>query len=615
MVEWIKKFFIGKPLNNEALGEEKYGVLWGLPILSSDAISSVAYATEEILLILIPVIGVLAYKQVMTISAAIIILLFILMLSYRQTIESYPNGGGAYMVAKENLGVIAGVCAGSALSVDYILTVAVSISSGTASIISAFPALQKHAIAISLFILLVIMLGNLRGISESAKMFSIPAYAFMIAILAMLVYGLFKYKVLGIIPPQPNPTALSATGSITIFLLLKAFSSGCAAVTGVEAVSNAVPNFKTPSTKHAKTTLLILAILVFILFGGVSLLANIYHVVPVAGKTVLAQIAEEIFGKSIMYYYIIFTTMIILSMAANTAFTGFPMLVAVMAREGYLPRQLSQRGDRLSYSKGIIALSCIAALLIIIFKADTHLLIPLYAVGVFLSFTLSQFGMLRKWLKHKGQHWHYKAFINGLGAAVTCATVIIIGTTKFVYGAWIVVVIIPIMVTVTLRIKRHYDQLAEQLRIEVEDFPAIDFTHDIYRKNIVIVPIDSINKASVRALKYAKTISNNVIAFNISIDEEAEKKIKEKWRMLNTDIPLVVKYSPFRKIEEPLFKFIETFEIDHKHGDMVTIVLPQFMVKRRWHNVLHNHTRLFISNGLMKRKHIVIATMPFNLKN
>lgn len=615
MINSIKRMLLGNPLGNEALHEEKFSVFWGLPVLSSDAISSVGYATEEILLVLVPVIGVLSFTYMIKISAAIILLLVILTFSYRQTIEAYPNGGGAYIVASDNLGHIAGITAGSALAIDYVLTVAVSITSGVASFASAFTGLQHHLVLTCLIVLVIIMLGNLRGIRDSAKLFGIPAYGFMLGIIVMTIYGVIKFKVMGHPVPQISPVAVKTAGSVTVFLILRAFSSGCAAITGVEAVSNAVPNFKEPAPNHARRTLFMLSILVFFMFGGVSLLGYITKVGPMPGQTVLALIAQTVFGKSIMYYYVIFFTMLILSLAANTAYADFPLLVALIARDGYLPRQFSQRGDRLSFSKGIIALSCIAGFLIIIFNANTNLLIPLYAVGVFMSFTLSQFGMFMKWRRTKGSHWHYKAFVNGLGAVVTATTVIIIGTTKFISGAWIVIIIIPIMVTIMLKIKRHYNQLAEQLRVETQDMSLIDFSHDVYRNNIAIVPIDTINKASIRALKYGRTIANNVIAFNVSIDEDTEKKLKQKWALLNTDIPLVVKYSPYRKIEEPLINFINTFEIDHKHGDMVTIIIPQFMVKKWWHNILHNHTRLFISQRLMKRKHVVIATMPFKLNN
>lgn len=610
----FKKLLIGRPLKNTAIKEEKYTVLWGFPILASDAVSSIAYASEEILLVLVPIIGYLAYSQLTVISSAIIALLVLLVLSYSQTIEKYPSGGGAYIVAKDNLGVKAGVAAGAALSVDYVLTVAVSVSSGVAAIISAFPNIAQYRVYICVAFLFILAIGNLRGIKESARIFSLPTYAFILGILSMIVYGFIKVKVFGYTPPLPSPELLQIHHSVSLGLLLMAFSSGCAAVTGVEAVSNAVPNFKEPATKRAKRTLMMLGFTVFICFGGVSLLANMFEVVPNAHKTVLSQIAVEIFGPSFMFYFIQVTTALILVLAANTAYTGFPLLLSIMAKDGYAPRQLTARGDRLSFSNGIILLTLLAGLLIIVFKGDTHLLIPLYAVGVFMSFTLSQTGMFIRWItREKGKGRIAKAAVNGLGALVTGVAVIVIGTTKFIHGAWIVIVVIPILITLALKIKRHYIAIACQLGIEDKDLPNIDISGNSYR-NHVIVPIASINKASIRALRYARTISDNVVAFNIAINEEDAKRIRRRWELLNTDIKLVVKYSPFRRVTEPLIKFVESEEHEYQKGDMITVIMPQFSIKKWWQIFLHNQSRLMIANNLLKHKHIVVCTMPLQLK-
>ena len=607
----IKKLLIGRPLKNEALNEERFGVFRGLPILASDPISSVAYASEEILLVLIPVLGILAFTKLTYISAAIIMMVIILAVSYRQTIESYPNGGGAFVVAKENLGVMAGVTAGAALSVDYILTVAVSISAGVAQIISAFPMLMNFTIPICLLIIALIMIGNLRGIRESAKIFSIPPYAFVLCIIVMIVMGIIKLKT-GYQPPQQ--IAVTATGPLTLFLLLTAFANGCAALTGIEAVSNAVPNFKEPSAKNAKRVMFILAGIIIVLFGGTSLLANMYHVVPQHGKTLIMQIAEQVFGgNSFMFYFLMFSTLGILTMAANTAYSGFPMLISVMAKEGYAPRQLNMRGDRLSYSNGILILSAIAGLLIVIFKANVTSLIGLYAIGVFISFSLSQSGMFLKWIRERGEHWQLKAFINGFGALVTSIVVVIIAIVKFREGAWIVVVLIPILIVLSLTVKRHYTSIACQLRIDDEELPNISITSQSYR-NHVIVPISSINRASIRALRYARTISEKVVAFNVSIDKEDGEKLRRRWEMLNTDIQLVIKYSPFRKIIQPLIRFVESEEHEYERGDMITIILPKFSLNAWWQAFLHNHTRFVVENRLLKYKHIVVATMPLQLK-
>lgn len=607
MFNRLKKALIGRPLTNKAIKSEKYDVIWGLPILSSDAISSVAYAGEEILLVLLPAIGILAYKNLLYISAAIISLLLILVFSYLQTIENYPNGGGAYVVASDNLGKIAGVVAGAALSVDYILTVAVSVSSGVDQITSAFLFLKPYSILICILIILILMIGNLRGIRESSRIFGIPSYAFVFGIIAMLIGGIVKIKG-GYVPPT---TPLKTVEPVTLFLLLRAFSNGCAAVTGIEAVSNAVPNFKDPSVKKAKTVLILLASIVLISFGGISVLISMYHIVP-GEKAVIIQLADYIFGRGFMFYYITATTFIILVMASNTAYSGFPLLLAIMAKEGHMPRQLNKRGDRLSYSNGIILLSALATVLIVAFKANVTSLIGLYAIGVFISFTLSQTGMAKKWITTRGKNWLIKAFINGTGAIVTAIVVIIIGISKFREGAWIVIVVIPILVFMMLKINKHYRAIAKQLRVSPEDLQSIKISENHYR-NRVIVPIESINKASIRALRYARTISDYVIAFNVSIDEESGEKIKKRYALLNTDIPLIVKYSPFRRIVEPLLKFIESEEYNYKKGDMITVILPQFIVRKRWHNILHNKTRVYIEKELLKHKHIVVATMPLQL--
>ncbi|BCJ98178.1 amino acid permease [Anaerocolumna chitinilytica] len=610
MYDNLKRVLIGKPLKNEESDGQKYGILWGLPILASDAISSVAYAGQEMLIVMLPVVGALAYGKLSLISGAIILLLMILTLSYRQTIEHYPNGGGAYIVAKDNLGTKAGVTAGAALCIDYILTVAVSVSSGVEQITSAFISLKPYTVIICIVMVGLLMVGNLRGIREASKIFGLPAYAFMLALLMLLIFGFAKIKG-GYIPPEPTIKSLGEP--ITLILLLRAFSSGCTALTGVEAVSNAVPNFKTPSVKYAKTVLLLLSLIILVLFGGTSILANIYHVVP-GDRAMLVLIAEQVFGHGFMYYYITITTFVILIMAANTAYSGFPLLLAVMAKEGFVPRQLSMKGDRLSYSNGILLLSSVAAVLIILFKADVTSLIGLYAIGVFISFTLSQAGMFRKWLIIKGKNWVPKAFINGLGALVTTVAVLIIAFTKFHQGAWIVIVLIPILILLMFKVKKHYENIRKQLKITPKLLERADINNKKYT-NHVIVPLSSVNKSSVRALKYGTTISDNVTAFCVATDEESAAKIQEKYNELGTDIPLIIKYNPYRKVVEPLLDFIESAEYEYKKGDIITVILPQFVVKRWWQRLLHNQTGRFIERKLLKHKHIVVAVMPLQLND
>lgn len=611
MLKQIKRVLIGKPLKNTALKGEKMGILWGLPILSSDAISSVAYAGQEMLIVLIPAVGVAAYMQMSILSWCIIGLLVVLMLSYRQTIDSYPNGGGAFVVAKENLGEIPGMIAGAALAVGYIMTVAVSVSSGVEQIVSAFAFLRPYVVALAVVLVLLLMVGNLRGVRESSKLFGVPTYAFIAGILVMIIYGFARLKG-GYVPPEPDFG--KPIQSITVLLMLKAFASGCTALTGVEAVSNSVPNFKAPSTKYAKAVLLLLSLIILVLFAGTSMVANYYHVVPGENGALLVLLADRIFGDSFMYYYITVSTFVILILGANTAYSGFPMLIAVMANEKYAPKQLSMRGDRLSYTNGIVALSVISILLIVGFRANVTDLIGLYAVGVFISFTLSQSGMFMKWTRQKSEHWRVKALINGFGGMTTAIVVVIIAVAKFKQGSWIVIVLLPLMVFLINHIHSHYISVKEQLKIEESEYDGIDLEKMEY-SNRIIVPIENVNKASVRALRYAHTICDDVVAFCVAIDDESAREVQEKFDKLGADIPLVIKLSPYRRVIDPLLRFIESQEYDYEHGDMITVLLSEFVVKKWWHRFLHNNTRVYIEKKLLKHKHIVVSVMPLQLKD
>ncbi|MEN3003002.1 APC family permease [Dehalobacterium formicoaceticum] len=610
----IKSRLLGEKLPSNQISEEKFNVFWGLPVLSSDAISSVAYAVEEILLVLIPVIGIMSYLLLPKIAGAVIILLIILTISYRQIIDAYPNGGGAYIVAKDNLQTIFGLIVGASLSVDYTLTVAVSISAGTAAITSAIPFLHTHKVAIAIIIILLMTLGNLRGVKESTKLFGIPTYAFVVSIILLIIFGVLK-SLKGDVTPLPAPAASSVdlgTQAISLFLILRAFSSGCAALTGVEAICDAVPNFREPSTKNAKTAYVFLALMVLITFVGTSYLAVLFHTVPNEDMTVLAQIATAVFGKGFMFYAIQVATAIILAMAANTAFAGFPTLISVISRDGYAPRQLSARGHRLSYSNGIVLLSLGGALLVIIFKGETHKLIPLYAVGVFTSFTLAQAGMFMRWIRLKPQGWQYKAAINGIGCLVTFVTVIIVSVTKFLSGAWIVFIAIPLLIYFMKRIKRHYNAVAQELDIPKEKLEQI-----VIRQKPtphIIIPIDSLNKMVLKAIKYAKSITPNIEVFHIETYEGEADKLRKKWSMLNTDIPLIIKESPFRETVKTLVEYIESEEHASQPGDMITVLLPHFVVKKSWQMSLHNNTSFLIINSLLHERNIVVSIMPFQIE-
>ena len=623
MGDKLKSFFIGRPLRNEAIVHEKLGVLWGLPILASDAVSSVAYASEQILLVLLPVFYGAAYGIAQGVLGVIFGLLALLVLSYRQTIDAYPNGGGAYNVAKDNLGAIPGITAGAALAVDYVLTVAVSVASGVEQISTAFPALEPYVIPLCVAIIALLMLGNLRGTREASRIFGVPTYLFVGGMALMFAVGAYKLLTgTAAVNPLPAPPAGAATtaglaGPAALVLILRAFSNGCAAITGVEAVSNAVPFFKKPSTQNAKRVLLLLALCVFGTLAGTSLLAVNYHVVAGGGhpQAVIVQLAQITFGHgTFFYFYIVASTFILLVLAANTAYSGFPLLLSLIATDGYAPRQMNRRGDRLSYSNGILALSAAAALLIVVFRARVNALIGLYAIGVFISFTLSQFGMFRRWLRVKGRHWHWKAGVNGLGACITALAVLIIAVFKFEEGAWIVIMLVPTLVYGMLKIKRHYTAVARQLRVSDPKAAREDLKHHRYRTRI-IVPLEGINRASIRALRYARTISDNVTAFSVAIDSATVDKLRDRWNKMNTDIPYIIRLSPSRRVPRPLLEFIESEEYDYRKDDIITVILPQLSVRRWWHHLLHNHTRRAIERRLLLHKHIVVAVMPFQLKD
>ncbi len=616
MLRQFFRWLLGKRLATNQLMHEKFGVFWGLPILASDAISSVAYAVEEILYILVPAIGILSYMWLPKVAGAIIILLIILTLSYRQTVEAYPGGGGAYIVAKDNLKPVFGLIVGAALAIDYTLTVAVSISAGTAAITSAFPALFNHRVIIAVIIIILMVIGNLRGVRESSKLFGVPTYAFLFTTLALIVTGIYKYY--AGYPPIPQVPAAAVNfdvglQSISLILLLRAFSSGCAAVTGVEAISDAVPSFREPSVQNAKKTYILLASAVMITFGGIAYLAKLYQVIPNPQQTVMAQLAIQVFGLGAMFYLIQTTTAIILGMAANTAFAGFPILLSIIAQDGYAPRQLAMRGHRLNYSNGIIFLASMAALLIMIFQGDTHRLIPLYALGVFLSFTIAQFGLLVRWFRLKSPGWRYKSLINGLGTLITFVTVVIIAVTKFKYGAWIVLLVLPVIVFLMLRVQRHYASVAKQLDIPNELLPKISLRYEF--KHHIIVPIDSLNSMVLKALRYARGMTPNVEAFHVEIAEGGSAKLVRKWAQLDTDIPLVIKHSPYREIIKTLTDYIESEEHSSKPGDMITVLLPHFFVSRWWQTILHNNTSLFIANAMFHKRNVVVSVLPFYLED
>lgn len=614
MIKQIMDILIGEPLANEQNGSEKYNVPFGLAVMASDAISSVSYAAEEILRVLIPLIGLISYEWLGYISLMIIGLLFILTISYTQIIRAYPQGGGAYIVAKENIGVHAGLVAGASLLIDYILTVAVSASAGIAAVTSALPSLQPYTVSLVVWLIVILTILNLRGVGESSKIFSVPTYLFIVSMIFMIIYGLIRYSIYG--APAPMITyQFKSLEPLSLFLILKAFSSGCSALTGLEAVSNSVPNFQEPRQKNARTVMILLSSLIFLIFGGTSLLAKFYHAVhvPTGTPTAIAQIAYGVFGGySFMFYVIQLTTAIILLMACNTAFTGFPMLMYAMGKDGFAPRQFTIRGKRLSFSTGIVFLSVVAGILVVIFDASLDKLIPLYSVGVFLSFTLAQLGMIIHWKNSKEQGWKKRAAINGFGALITIITTCVIISVKFTEGAWIVAILIVILVIAMMSIKKHYNRVAANLRVENEELVKLiieeKYTH------VCIVPIASINRATIGALKYARSLTPDVIALNISTDKELMEKLEARWRVLDTDILLIQKYSPYRAVVTPLIKYIEAVANAAADDERITVVLPQFITHEWWGEFLHNHTSFFLRESLLRNDNVIITSFPYHLK-
>jgi amino acid transporter len=603
----IKRFLIGRPLKSAELGEQKINKTKALAILSSDALSSVAYGPEQILIVLITV-GTAAFWYSIPIAVGVLFLLTALILSYRQIIYAYPHGGGAYVVSKTNLGVNPGLVAGGSLLVDYILTVAVSVSAGTDAITSAFPTLHDYNVEIAIVFVIFLTVLNLRGITESASVLAYPVYLFVLALIILIGVGIFNI-ITGDVPQDLHAPIGTPVAGISLFILLRAFASGSSALTGVEAISNAIPNFKDPAPVNAARTLMMMGALLAILFSGIVTLAYFYGIVPKAEVTVVSQIAEETFGRNFMYFFIQGTTALILILAANTGYSAFPLLAVNLAKDKFIPRMFLVRGDRLGYSNGIIILGFASILLIGAFHAETEHLIPLYAVGVFVPFTLSQTGMMVKWLREKPEGWVPKFIINTMGALISFIVTLMFFLTKF-SQVWSILVFLPIIVFIFHRIKKHYEAVGDQLRLTTCE-PALEI-----KGNVMIVPVAGMTHVVENTLRYVKSLNpDQIIAVNVSFGREDQKKFEEKWEQWQPDIRLVTLHSYYRSILGPLTKFVDTVANKAKENDyQVTIVIPQFIPKKGWHNILHNQSSLLIRSYLLYKRDIVIATVPFHLK-
>ncbi len=617
---------MGRPLPTADAPHQTIGKAIGLAVFASDALSSTAYATQEIMFILAEA-GTAAFSNVFPISIAIVILLAIVALSYEQTIHAYPGGGGAYIVARDNLGELPAQIAGAALLTDYILTVAVSISSGVAQIVSAFPALFDYRAVLAVVLVMFVMLVNLRGVKESGITFAVPTYFFIVMMTITVGLGVYRYfaGALGFVVNPPEMEIVHTVTAVTPFLILHAFSSGTAALTGVEAISNGITAFKEPRSRNAGITLIWMAVILGILFLGISFLASQIHAIPSETETVISQLARTIYGNHEVFYLgLIAATTVILIMATNTSFADFPRLSALLAIDGFLPRQMAFKGSRLVFSYGIVALAIIASVLVVVFNASVNALIPLYAIGVFMSFTLSQAGMARRWWKigrlkpgverqergstlRREKHWEVKMVINGFGALCTMVVMLVFAATKFSDGAWVVLILIPLIVIGFSGIHVHYRGIAR--RLSLENYAAMPRI----ARHRVILPISGVHRGTLAALRYATSLSDDVTAVNISMDPADTEKIKAKWDEWGEGIRLVILESPYRTLLEPLLEYIEEIASQRQPNEIITIVVPQFVPKRTIHNLLHTNTAFWLRAALLFKPGIVITDVPYQV--
>jgi amino acid transporter len=616
-IPW-RRLLLGSPLPSEAYAHQRLNKLKALAVFSSDALSSVAYATEEILLVLVTA-GVAAFALAMPVALVITGLLAIVAASYYQTVHGYPSGGGAYIVAHENLGVWPGLIAAAALLIDYVLTVAVSITAGVVAVTSAVPGLFPLRVELCLLAIALITWGNLRGVRESGTLFSVPTYAFLGLFLALIAVGFIRF-VTGSLGPMATPTlpvATAGTAPFTLLLILRAFASGCTAMTGTEAISNGVSAFEKPEADNAGKTLIAMAVLLGGMFLGITSLARILQVVPVEHESVVSQIGRAVFGSGPLYLALQAATALILVLAANTAFADFPRLSSILARDGYAPRQLANLGDRLVFSNGIGALAFLAALLIVIFGGRTHSLIPLYAVGVFLSFTLSQAGMVRHWQKTREGRWRTKAAVNGVGALATGLVLLVVIDSKFTHGAWIILVLIPMLVTMFRAVNQHYRDMREQVTLKSAD-RRIGEQWGVPQQYKVVVPLSSLNRASLAALRFASSISQDVTAVIVDVEPQSTARVQEDWLSWYAEIPLVVLTSPYRSVVTPLLSYLEEVDQRDPERGLAVVILPEIVPGRWWQHLLHNQTTFQLKAVLLFRQERsgearIVINVPYHL--
>ena len=593
MFSKLRSLLLGPPLPTQRLATERLNKIRALAAFSPDALSSIAYANQEIYLGLV-VAGSAGLALALPIGLAIAALLALVALSYYQTIQGYPSGGGSYVVARENLGPVPGLIAAAALLIDYLLTAAVSLTAAVEAISSALPLLWPHRVGIALVLLALIALLNLRGLRETGALMAVPVYLFLLVFFPLLAYGLVRLVIGGTIPL--GTAAPPAVAPLTPFLVLHTFSAGCTALTGIEAISNGVPAFKPPEARNAGRTLIVMALLMGLLFVGSIGLTQALGVIAGPQETILSALARRLLGSGPLHMIVQVSTMLILAVAANTSFAGFPRLAALLGQDRFLPHQLTSLGDRLVYANGIVALAGATGLLIVLFGGDTHALIPLFAMGVFLAFTLSQAGMVVHWWHLRGRGWWLKAALNGVGALATGITVLVIGVSKFVEGAWITILVIPLLVLVFLQIRSHYREVGRELSTEglgpLEPLPPPR----------VVIPISGVHRAALEAVSYARSISPDVTAVYIELTPGSAEAVRQRWARWVPDVPLVVLDSPYRSIVGPLLDFLDETDRQHNDGQLATVVLPEFVPARWWHSLLHNQTAWLIKTALLYRQ-------------
>lgn len=618
VVQTIKGIVLGNPFATSQLVHERLSKVKALAIFSSDALSSSAYATEEILLILV-LAGSGALHNALPISAVIAVLIVIVTVSYRQTIRAYPNGGGAYIVALENLGRGAGLTAGAALLVDYVLTVSVSVAAGVAAVTSAIPELSDVRVPIGVAVIAFMTLGNLRGIREAGTLFAVPTYFFIFSMSSVIIIG-FVRVVIGDAPgtlleEAPPEHEVAATQGLTLFLLMRAFSSGSAALTGIEAISNGVPAFKPPEVTNARTTMTVMAGILVFLFVGITFLTSRYGFVPSEDETIVSKLGAEVLGRNVLYYSYQVGTALVLFLAANTSYNGFPPLGAILARDRFLPRQFSFRGDRLAYSNGILLLAIAAAVLLAVFGGEVTRLIPLYALGVFVSFTLSQTGMVRHWMRLRESGWRISLAVSGVGAAATAIVAVIILSTKFTHGAWISVLMMIALMVMFTAIRRHYDWFWRKIAVEETQLPPTAPTappmDQAATRDHVIVPVDDVTKITAGAISMAREISSNITAVHLTEDQKAAENFAQRWERAFPDVPLLVIESPYRSFVGPILRYLE--RLDEQEEQRITVILPTFVPRHWWERILHNRDVLRLRPFLKGRPGVRVVDFPYRL--